>query len=531
VNTVLIQKRFWLLMISAYAVLGLIIYSNVLQKGTFIFDDFEYIVGNPMIKDLTIFSHVSDPRHIGYLSFAMNDAIHGETPFGYHLVNIIIHIVNAIMVCFLIGLILQLLHYEEDRPAWRQAAAFFAGLLFLVHPVETQAVSYITQRFTSLSAFFYLGSVLLYLVARRRTEDGDEGLLSYLFYGLGVASCVLAMKTKEIAFTIPFMVGILEYALFRDSRFSYRRFTFLIPYAAALVVIPLSLLGPEWGLIDYGSGVDEVTRRDKLFDLYERSRFEYLINQFRVILIYLRLLVLPVNQLAVYDLQASRSFFDVRVIFSLAFLLAIAWAAFYSWRRASSAARADAPVFRLVTIGVVWFFVTLSIESSFIPIKDIIFEHRVYLPSVGFFAVFSGLFVSRIGRLVGPDHRAAKLGAAMMIIVIALSGATYARNFVWTNEVVFWDDVVRKTGKAIGYNNRGNAYAKEGRYDLALQDLDKTISFFPRADDPMAWENSDFTPNNIMKTYMSRGNIYAAMGDAERAKADFDMAKRVMQIR
>ncbi|MBA4373812.1 MAG: hypothetical protein C0402_13250 [Thermodesulfovibrio sp.] len=515
-------------MLLLFAALGFLIYSNVLVDGIFVFDDFEYIVDNPMLKSLSVFSHINDPRHIGYLSFALNYAMGGEDPYGFHFINIVIHILNAVQVFAIVSILLHILRFEEARPELRQGAAFFAGLLFLVHPVETQAVAYITQRFTSLTAFFYLFSVMSYLYARRRIEEDRGAFLSYLLYAAGILSCILAMKTKEIAFTIPFIIAILEYMLFRDSALSHRRFTYLIPYMATLVIIPFSLLGPEYGLIGYGSGVDEITRRDKIFDLYQRSTYEYLINQFRVIVIYLRLLVLPVNQLAVYDLTASRSLFDMRVLGSLLLLLVLAGAAVYCWLKSLKADADNVPVYRMVSIGIIWFFVTLSIESSFIPIKDIIFEHRVYLPSVGFFAVFSVLCIRGAAHFFQGRSLYIKAAAVMLAIVIPLSIATYQRNFVWTDEVIFWDDIVQKTGKAIGYNNRGNAYAKKGMFELALKDLDKTITFFPRADDAMAWENTDFTPNNISKTYSARANIYAAMGDTERAKADFEMSRRVM---
>ncbi|MDA8084223.1 MAG: tetratricopeptide repeat protein [Nitrospiraceae bacterium] len=521
-------RWFWLIVLVVYAAAGLLLYSNVITNGVFLFDDFEYIVGNPLIHDLSFFSNITDPRHIGYLSFALNYALDGEDPYGYHLLNVIIHIVNAFQVFLLTGLLLKLLHFEDERAHLRQLAAFFSGLLFLVHPVETQAVSYITQRFTSLTSLFYLGSILSYLAVRARIEEGKLATREYLIYALGVLSCVLAMKTKEIAFTAPFMIAFLEYLLFPGSGHPSRRFVFLVPFLASLIIIPLALFGPEWGIIAQGSGIDEVTRGDKLYDLYQRSSFDYLINQFGVILTYMRLLVLPIHQLAVYDLKAAYSLFELKVLAPLAFLLCVAGSAVYSWRKAGSASPSDAPVYRLFSVGVLWFFVTLSVESSVIPIKDMIFEHRVYLPSVGFFAIVPAVFFWAGERFLGRGYRPARVVAVMAVIVIILSGLTYRRNFVWVSEVALWDDVVQKTGKAIGYNNRGNAYMKEGKLDLALRDLDKTISFFPNAKDKMAWENSDFTPTNMSKTYMSRGNVYEMLGDSKRAQADFDMARQVM---
>lgn len=522
-------KKAWLPIIILYVAVGFLIYSNVLVDGIFVYDDFEYIVDNPLVQTLSFFEDMTDPRHIGYLSFALNYALDGYDPYGYHLFNIIIHITNAMLVFLFVSLVLKILRQgDESQTAWDSLVAFSSGLIFLVHPVETQAVSYVTQRFTSLTALFYLAAVVSYLGARWRIERSEGLFISYLLYAVSVLSCILAMKTKEISFTAPFMLLALEYLLFRGSILSNRRYIFLIPLFATLIIIPLSLLGPEYGLIGTGQGVDEVTRRDKLFDLYQRSNYEYLLMQFRVIIIYIRLLLLPIHQLAVYDLKASHSLFELKVLASLALLLTLAGAALAGWMRSFRTDPVHAPAYRLVSIGILWFFVTLSIESSFIPIKDVIFEHRTYLPSVGFIAAFSMLFVQAVRRFSPVQKSKAVAAVALLAIVIPLSAATYSRNFVWTDEVVFWDDIVQKTGKAIGYNNRGNAYAKKGQLELALKDLDKTISFFPDATDKMAWENSDFTPMNMMKTYQSRGNIYAQMGDTARAQADFEMSRRVM---
>ncbi|MBI5100335.1 MAG: tetratricopeptide repeat protein [Nitrospirae bacterium] len=524
-------KKVGLAALVIYAAAGFLIYSNVLTDGIFIFDDFEYIVDNPTLKNMSFFSHMTDPRHIGYLSFGLNFALDGMDPYGFHLFNIIIHILNALLVFSFVRLTLKILRQGDGRLAkWDDLSSFTAGLIFLVHPIETQAVSYITQRFTSMTSLFYLSSVVSYLSARWRLERSDGPAVPYVLYGVSIVSCMLAMKTKEIAFTIPFMIGALEYLLFKGSALAGRRFIYLIPLFATLVIIPMSLFGPEYGLMDYGQGVDEVTRRDKIFDLQERSTFEYLITQFRVIVIYLRLLVLPVHQLAVYDLRASNSVLDLRVLTSLALLLAIAATGFYCWRKAAKAGPKDAPVYMITALGILWFYVTLSIESSIIPIKDLIFEHRAYLPSVGIIALFSVVSINMLGKFLAGERVFAKAAACILVVVIPLSVATYRRNFIWTDEVLFWGDIVEKTGKAIGYNNRGNAYLKNGQLDLALKDLTKTISFFPNATDEMAWENSDFTPMNMAKTYQSRANVFAAMGDTIRAQADFDTARAIMGL-
>ena len=516
--------------------LGLLVYSNVLCNGVFLFDDFEYVVDNPLIRNPSLFADITDPRQIGYLSFALNYAISGaDSPFGYHLANVLIHIANAVMVFFLLRVIMPFLRprytaADNAAAAPSEALPALAALIFLAHPLGTQAVSYVTQRFTSLSAFFYILAILSYLAARARFERHAPGRAAYSLLALSLGSAILAMKTKEISFTIPFMMAAFELLLFRDSVYAKRRFYFLIPFLATLIIIPMSLFGPDWGIMAPGRGVDEVTRRDKLFDLFQRSPYEYLLTQFRVIVIYVRLMLLPVRQLAVYDLRASKSFFEPAVMFSLLLLLSMAAAAAWCWKRAGRSAPADAVDLRLVTLGIVWLFISLSIESSVIPIKDLIFEHRAYLPSIGLFIAVSAALLRLAEKIVPAVELRLRAAVIAAVIVIPLSAATYMRNWIWTDEVLFWDDVVQKTGKAIGYNNRGTAYLKAGRYDLALKDMNRTVDFFPSATDRLAWENSDFTPTNMAKTYMSRGAVYEALGDRDRANDDYRMARELMMI-
>lgn len=517
------KKNITLLIIALYACIGLLIYSNVLSNGVFMFDDFEYIVGNNIIHDpLSVFLDLTDTRQIGYLSFAMNYAIGGEDPTGFHIVNVLIHIINAVLVFYLIGLLLKRLGGEKTGPdKWHQAIVFFAGLLFLVHPLQTQAVSYVTQRFTSLVSMFYLLSVVFYLTARVRTENGQVNNRTYAIYWTSFLSALLAMKTKEIAFTIPFVLCLFEYLLFRDSKYEKRRFYFLIPHAASIVLVPFAIFGPDWGLTRVNQGITDVTRTEKMYDLFERPLFEYLYTQFSVVVTYLRLLLAPVNQSVIYNIKASRSFFEPKAISSFCLLVFIMMSAVYIWRRSPGSAEK-----RLFSLGIAWFFVTISVESSFIPIKDLIFEHRVYLPSVGFFASCCALAAHCLrNKLKRCNFNVAAVAA--VIVVIVLSIATYSRNNIWTDEVIFWDDVVKKfPDKAIGYHNRGNAYIKISQYELALRDIDKTITFFPDSSAGRnLWENSDYTPSNMAKTYMNRGKVYRMLGQFEKADADYAQAR------
>jgi hypothetical protein len=259
----------------------------------------------------------------------------------------------------------------------------------------------------------------------------------------------------------------------------------------------------------------------------------YLFTQFRVIVVYILTLLMPVAQRTVYDFPVSYTFFEARVVGSFLLLLAFAGWAFYLWKRGSSLRESEdrSLAYRTAAVGIFWFFITLSVESSIIPIKDIIFEHRIYLPSVGFIMAAAILILYLSRRLSRPGGPLA-IGVPVLLIAVPLAIGTYARNDVWTDEVKLWEDVIRKSpGKAIGYNNRGMAYARRGEYELALRDLDRTIDFYPKnINDRIKWENADLNAENLAKTYTGRGDVLIALGDSEHARDDFRKAKKLASM-
>jgi tetratricopeptide (TPR) repeat protein len=503
---------------------SLAIYSNILRQGQFLFDDADYILNNPIIQQLESFTNFTDPRYIGYLSFFLNFSLGGMDHYGFHL--FIIHCLNGYLIFLLTTLIISIADRDgasETPTNWQFLLPVMVSLLFVCHPLATQSVSYITQRFTSLSAFFYLLAVVLYLSARQRFERIPEGNAAYRPYLLSLAATVLAMKTKEIAFTIPFTLFFLELILFEKSFFRWRRLVFLTPYLLTLLIVPLSIYGPVWGLLPPGTpGAAEITRLDKIYDLEQRSRYEYFISQSRAVMIYLRLMIFPYNQKVIYDFAASRTIWSVPVILSFLGIALLHIHAFLCWLAASFGSGRKALERRLIAIGIFWFFITISIESSLLPIKDLIFEHRTYLPGFGILLVAS-VYLLRLAEQVKPAASFCTKAVALISILTAVLGAaTYSRNRVWTNDLLFWQDAVEKTpNKPIAYHNRGLAYSKLGYIDEAIKDLDITISYFEKNQNPgIMWETADLSRFNMSKAYVNRANMHQAMGHILEAEAD-----------
>jgi len=470
------------------SLLAALIYSNTFSIP-FQFDDADNIVQNPQVKDLANFFDLSGSRYVGFLSFALNYYVGGLQVFGYHLVNLIIHIANGFLVYSLVLLLFKAesqhstLTTHDSQLTTAPWIALAAAMLFVAHPIQTQAVTYIVQRFASLVTLFYLCTVVCYLKWRLASSETRR---RFLWYGGAVLSTVLAMKTKENSFTLPFMILLVEGVFFRSS--TRKRWVALLPFLLTLPIIPLS----HSGAIGEGeAGFAQETA--------EISRSDYLFTQFRVIVTYIRLLFLPIQQNLDYDYPIYHSLFEPSVFFSFLFLSSLFALSLYLL----FASRRTPSVFRLPAFGIVWFFLTLSIESSIIPIKDVIFEHRLYLPSVGFFMALSiGVMMGR-KWLEGEGIPGVWGVIGFGVIVMVLSATAYQRNLVWHDGMTLWQDVVQKAPqKARGYNNLGNAMLERGELVEAIKHYREALRINPTFVE---------AHNNLGTVLLKRGELGEAM--------------------
>ncbi len=483
------------------AVLGLLVYSNAFGSP-FVYDDKWFILENVHIRDLASFLDLSGTRYVTLLSFALNYAVGGYEPFGYNLVNIVIHIINAMLVYSLVSLILATPAADKEQ-AGLSAMPFICSLIFLVHPIETQAVNYISQRFASLATLFYLLSVTTFLRARLCLDVGEKaGGKRYLFYAISLVAAVVAQKTKEISFTLPFVIVSFEFIFFSSREDILKRFLRLIPFLITLAIIPLSLLLPEAGGTDYAFTTSGSLKQVQLETLSTASPYEYLMTQFRVIVTYIRLLLFPMNQNLAYAYPKYNSLLAWQVFVSLIFLASIFFSSVY-WLIRSK--RKGDVLGIMLSVGILWFFVTISTESSVIPLINVIFEHRLYLPSVGFFIALSAAFLYIVGFLKKPDGaRLPRVAWVVLVaVVIILSFLSYKRNIVWSSELMLWKDVTLKNPGFWGaHNNLGLAYDRAGDSAKAKEQFKEAIRIKPEASSPYA---------NLGRLYFSESDYKNAL--------------------
>jgi tetratricopeptide (TPR) repeat protein len=372
------------------------------------------------------------------------------------------------------------------------------------HPIQTQAVTYIVQRLASLAALFYLLSLVMYVKARlvcQHTEQRFIGKPVFLYCG-SLISAVLAMKTKEIAFTLPVVIILYEF-MFLHGKF-WKKVLSVIPLVLTMALIPLSLMGTDRPLGDVISDVSDVTRVQTAV-----SRLDYLYTQCRVIITYLRLIVLPLHQNLDYGYPLFHSFLEREVLLSFLALLSLVGLSIFLLYRS----RRSDPAGRLISFGILWFFITLSVESSIIPIRDVIFEHRMYLPSVGIFMAIAWVCFLIIEKFrLQRKHTEIALLIAITGISLVLAGITYARNAVWVNALTLWEDVMQKNPKSErAHNNIANIFQKQGLIDKAIHHYEIAIELNPYYSEPY---------NNLGFAYKSKGLI-------DRAIEQFQIAVKI----
>ena len=496
------RQVFWwrLLLIS---LVGVAAYANTFTNA-FNFDDNSNIFGGNALRNMgslrDLFS-LQSTRAVGSISFALNFRLFGSSPVSYHLTNLLIHLAASWLLASLVFVSWKAGmgngQGDADGRAERQArvAALLAGLLFVAHPIQTQAVTYLVQRYASLSAMFYLAAVLCYARGRMALESG-RGWVGCGLWWLGMlVTAFCAVKSKETAYTLPLALVLYEFAFFRG------RLRWRLMLLAGCLAVPVLALAAR-----HGGKMFAVVLQfwDSLRMQTAMSRTDYLLSQFPVIAKYLRLIIWPTGQSIEHMAVQYKTFWAMPVAVSCVVLLALLLSGVaLLWR-----GRREGGALRLAGFGIVWFFLTLTVESSIIPIIDLIFEHRVYLPLAGLaMAVAAGIALFAERR---PRPGLVYAGAGVLVLVLAV--VTHLRNEVWRTPVTLWQDAtVKAPQSARAWNNLAYAYLREKRPAEALLPLIRSIELNPGP--PDVW-------NNI-------GIALEQMGSYEgRFKRNFNMFRR-----
>jgi len=486
-------NKYLLFEIVSLVLLTFIIYGGTLNHS-FHLDDGSNISSNKLIQisNLSIdelvkagFESFNRKRPVANISFALNYYFHGLDVKGYHIVNIIIHLLAGIMLYYFVKITLSIrLARDKFDETW--FIPFFTALIWLVHPLHTQSVTYIVQRMNSMASMFFIMAMLFYVKGRLTPERVKK----VLFFIISFVAAVLAFGSKENTATLPLFILLYEWYFFQDLRIKISRKQFFL----------VAALGGTFAFIFYyylGS-----SPLDRLFPDYGGRPFtmtQRLLTQPRVVLHYISLIFYPEpSRLNLdYDFPLSYSLVSpITTLLSILVIIGLLGMAIYTAKNN-----------RLYSFCILWFLGNLFIESSTIPL-EIIFEHRTYLPSMLVILLFV-LFL----------HQTVKKKRVLIVFLVAMSLLfsywTYARNKIWQDDLTLWADIYKKSPDKARVNQYyGKALYDAGRINEAFPIIERALQLYEKQIEPqkrkITYELSTYN-SNLGILYMDQGYYQKAI--------------------
>ena len=471
---------------------GVWAYHNSLQ-GPFIFDDLRWITGNPTIRHLWPIGDVLSPpcsalinaRPVVNFSLAVNYALGGYNVWGYHALNLTIHILAGLT---LLGIVRQTLLQPSLRERFGTVAnelALAVAVIWTVHPLQTESVTYIIQRAESIMGLFYL--LTLYCFIRGAASPQPR-----LWYGLCLGACALGMASKEVMASAPLMVLLYDRTFVSGSfREAWRRRW------------PLYLgLSATWILQGFMVVSAGTFAKASAMALHTRgvTWWAYLLTEPGVILYYLRLAAWPYPLCFDYygwPLAGTGLSVLLPTLVIAILLGATAWAC-----KTNSA---------WGFLGA-WFFLILAPSSSIIPLDSPAYEHRMYLPLA---AVVTGVVVVAfvLGKRLFREQQGDVLGyVAGGSVVVLFTLLTIQRNEDYKSDCAIWQDtVLKRPQNARGHDSLGNALRQAGRFDEAITQFEQATLLKP----------------NYAEAHNNLGGVLLLMGKLDEAIAQFKQAIRI----
>ena len=513
-----------------------LVYSPVFN-GPFVFDDQGAIFLDPNAAKLPVSGWIGTTRGLTTFSYWVNYRMGGTDPTGYHWVNFLLHLACAALVTLIIRRLLSLGGTVGVR---RDILATFCGLVFLFHPLQTEAVSYVSGRSEVLAVCFLWAAFGHFLYRKRQAASWYDAIVILTLFGL-------ASLSKEYSVVFPALLLLADYYwnpgfTLAGIRANWRVYALIAVAAAGAGAIVLRVL----------SQAD--TAGFKLKDL---TATDYFLTECRVIWVYVVKFVFPFGQTIDYDFRVTRSLADPTAIIGLIGLIGATTAAVIYRKR-----------YPLASYGWILFLILLAPTSSFLPIRDVIAERRVYLPSLGLLLIV----VEILRRIRWTPYSQALL----MVVIIFFAYLTLQRNNVWASPESLWRDAAAKApnksrphfqlgrvlyesgqfeGSAAEYEaaartggldytlllNWGLALDDAGKSKEAIDKLTQASQLQPSAHvysqlgrvygrnnlDEKALDalaKAEQLDPNFEMTYVYRGNVYLNQGDPVKATAEYKHA-------
>lgn len=488
-QTLLSQLGYCLLI----SLLGVLFFSNHLNNP-FQFDSVAYIANNASLKNpetlltLEFWQREFLSRSLLRMSLALNAHLDGFRPFGYHILNLAFHILNALLLFFVLEKSFHRFGMEAMGCKRIRAVSFFSAAFFLCHPIQTESVIYIMSRSEVIASTFYLAGFLLFQQLLNRPSTSR---LQYCFYFLALFLIALAgFSIKQIIATQPAIMALYYLCSCPEQAPALRflkkwRWAIFGIIAGIISSLFYKLLTDETFLIG-PSRAEEMVGRAK-----------YMLSQPSVIVFYyLKMLLFPMNLNIDPDIEVVARLLSWNFLIPVLCIASLLLCSLKFFKT------------RFVFFFLCWFFIILSPSSSIVTLHDLAAEHRVYLASAGIFVLIT-YWVSEITRRWGEIPA---LKIILIFCVFALGIMTLKRNAVWQSELSLWQDTYQKSPhKLRPLINLARAHSLEGNTDKAIKYYQESLVEGPA----------------VFATNYNLGDLYLKKNLVNEAMRHFNLASRI----
>jgi protein O-mannosyl-transferase len=455
-------------------------------------------------------------RHLFFLSFSLNHSQNGLEPFAYHLTNITFHFLSSLV---LLSIVFFTLKYETNwKEKHARGIAGLTAILFAINPLNTETVTYISGRASGLAGFFYLLSILFFILGSLKKFSGK----TLLFYTFALIAFTAALLSKETTLTLPAVIMLYDLCFMRSAHWiSFKnRIVFLyLPIAFTLFALLFFLPSLQQMIINWIGK----------FDL------NYALAQTQIIGYAFKICFFPINLIFDYDFTSNWFAID-----SLKWLPALLWIILLAiilknLKKLSS----------IISFSIFWFILTISITNSFLPRADLLSERNLYLPSIGPLLLVSCAFYHFLFKQRSLPLRQ---GLTLILLIVTIqSSLTIKRNTTYRSNIDLWEDTLKKSPsdlkvlhnlshfylekknnekalitlvklsrsnasafyKSFAHSNLGSIHAQNKNFDLAEKEFNKAIQADP----------------SIPLGFLNLGTYYASRGLHQKAKTMLKMAQ------
>ncbi len=443
------------------AALSIILYSFSLT-GDFVYDDIPItVVENPALSgEASVLEVLSWDRPLREFTYMFDHAIWGFNPIGYHLQNILWHMVNVLL---LYGFFILL--------GISPLVSLAVVLLYTVHPIHTESVAWISGRKELICFFFEILTCYLVILAVSFDKTSKR---QWLYYGGSILSCLLALLSKQVAVSLPLLMLIslwLHSALNKTAQNCKRWLIFIIPHAIlTLIFLFLSYdILEALGIIqDRGTFYDPASR-DVHYNLLSAC-----LTPFATFYKSIWLSLWPMDLTIERGFQPVTSMMDIRWISGLVIMVCLALVSCLHYRKSPT-----------ILFGLLWFFISWGPVSGFLPVGYLLADRYLYIPYLGLILVWIEL-ATLITRRIRLNYKVAFM--LFVMIIACFSIRTVIRICDWQSEISLWQAATASRPQlAKPYISLGNAYSRQQQFEKAFQAWDKALKLNP--DLPQVWVN------------------------------------------